>query len=383
MKKIIRITTVAGSLKILLKGQLSFMNDYYEIIGVAHSDNDDPISDVNKAEGIRTIPVNMTRKITPFKDLKSLYELYRIIKKEKPFIVHTHTPKAGTLGMLAARLAGVTNRLHTIAGLPLLEATGNKRKLLNLVEKFTYSCATMILPNSFGLKSIILEQGFCKDSKLTIIGNGSSNGIDVAHYNNEKINKVEADDLRQQLNISIDDTIYIFIGRVVSDKGINELVKAFNDISKLNAKAKLIIVGPSEDHLDPIDSLSQEIIISNNNIHAVGQIKDIRPYIYISNIFVFPSYREGFPNVVLQANCMEKPCIVSNINGSNEIIKHNFNGLIVPPKDVSALKEAMHYLLIHPNKTLELAANCRKNIVDKYKREVIWNDTLKLYKTLE
>ncbi|SDH57714.1 glycosyltransferase family 4 protein [Winogradskyella thalassocola] len=383
MKKIIRITTVSGSLKVLLKDQLRFMNEHYEIIGVANNSEDDQLDDVKAAEGIRTIAVSMTREITPLKDLKAVYKLYRIIKKEKPFIVHSHTPKAGTLGMLAAKLAGVPNRLHTIAGLPLLETTGNKRKLLNLVEKYTYECATLILPNSFGLNKIILEHQFCKASKLKVLGNGSSNGIDINHYSSEKVNKKEADSIKQQLNISNNDTVFIFVGRVVKDKGIHELVEAFNSISKLNPSTKLIIVGPREEHLDPIDPHIDEIIRRNKNIHTVGLQWDIRPYVYISDIFVFPSYREGFPNVILQANSMGKPCIVTNINGSNELITHNYNGLIVPPKDLTSLKKAMLYLLSNPSKTLELASNCRENIVKNYKREFIWDEILKLYKSLE
>ncbi|MDP5082552.1 MAG: glycosyltransferase family 4 protein, partial [Winogradskyella sp.] len=376
------ITTVAGSLRGLLKGQLNFMNGHYDILGVA-SNHNNLFEKIQEDEGIRTINVNMTRKITPFRDLKATYQLYRIIKREKPFIVHSHTPKAGTLGMLAAKLAGVSNRLHTIAGLPLLESTGNKRRLLNLVEKFTYSCATIILPNSFGMKKIILEEGFCKAPKLKVLGNGSSNGIDVEHFSNDNINKIETENLKKELNICSETTVFLFIGRVVKDKGINELVEAFEQISNENPNSKLLIVGPSEDHLDPIDHKTKLIIESNSNIHAVGHKDDIRPYVFISDIFVFPSYREGFPNVVLQASCMEKPCIVSDINGSNEIITHNYNGLIVPPKDTTALKDAMIYLLKNPNRRLELAGNSRSNIVNKYKREVIWNEMLNLYRSLE
>ena len=255
MKKIIRITTVASSLEGLLKGQLRFMNEHYDLLGVASNENN-RLHKVEEEEGIRTIAVNMTRKITPFKDLKAVYQLYRIIKREKPFIVHTHTPKAGTLGMLAAKLAGVSNRLHTIAGLPLLEATGSKRKLLNTVEKITYSCATLILPNSFGMKNIILKEGFCEDAKLKVLGNGSSNGIDVMHYSNDNVNKEEAEVLRQELDISFDSTVFLFIGRVVKDKGINELVEAFDamGISFTNADGSLRAA--DETFEDIINSLS-------------------------------------------------------------------------------------------------------------------------------
>ena len=129
MKKILRITTVPISLRNLLKGQPKFMSQYYDVVGVTSPG--DEINDVVNDEGIRVIEVEMTRTISPIKDLASLWKLYKVIKKEKPFIVHSHTPKAGTLGMMAAKLAGVPNRLHTIAGLPLLVATGPKRKLLD------------------------------------------------------------------------------------------------------------------------------------------------------------------------------------------------------------------------------------------------------------
>ncbi|NRD23519.1 glycosyltransferase family 4 protein [Winogradskyella litoriviva] len=381
MKKIIRITTIAMSLKILLKGQLSFMNKYFEIIGVSGGGKD--LKEVEEIEGIRTIDVPMTRSITPLKDLVSVYRLYKVFKKEKPLIVHTHTPKAGTVGMLAAKLAGVPHRLHTIAGLPLLEATGNKRILLNIVEKFTYKCSTLILPNSFGMKEIILKEKFCSENKLKIIGKGSSNGIDVEHYSQDKVSIEEANKLRQQLDIQQQDTVFIFIGRVVKDKGINELVSAFSEISKLNSTAKLVIVGPSEKELDPIDSKTEDLIEKNKNIHSVGLIKDIRPYVAISNVLTFPSYREGFPNVVLQANSMGLPCIVSDINGCNEIITDGFNGIIIPPKDSKALENAMRQLLENPNLREDLAKNTRQNILDNYRREYIWEELLKLYKTLE
>jgi len=380
MKKIIRITTVAMSLKTLLKGQLRYMNNHFNIIGV--SSGGPNLEAVEKQEGISTIEVNMTRTITPFKDLKAVYQLYKVFKKEKPEIVHTHTPKAGTVGMLAAKLAGVPHRLHTIAGLPLLEATGNKRKLLNVVEKFTYRYATLVLPNSFAMKDIIIEEKFCSEKKLRVIGNGSSNGIDTNHYDVKNVPTDSIDALKKQLNISPQDVVFLFIGRVVKDKGINELVEAFNAISQSHSDAKLIIVGGKEEELDPIAPATDTIINNNNNIHEIGAVKDIRPYVAISDVLAFPSYREGFPNVVLQASCMERPCIVTDINGCNEIISNNFNGLIIPPKDSEALRKAMMTLYNNPNLIKELGANARPNIVNKYKRELIWQELLELYNNL-
>lgn len=381
MQKLIRITTVPSSLRSLLKGQHRFMSKYFEVIGV--SGDGDALAEVRQNEGIRTHVVEMTRTITPLKDLKALLKLYKFFKKEKPFIVHTHTPKAGTVGMIAAKLAGVPNRLHTIAGLPLLEKTGVMRKLLNLVEKLTYSCSTLILPNSFKLKRIILTEKFTSASKLKVIGHGSSNGIDTEHYNIAHVTEKEKEQLRESLNINENDTVFIFIGRIVKDKGINELVAAFNLLTKKHSRCKLLLIGSRENHLDPLLSKTEILIKENICIIPTGVQKDIRPYVSISHALTFPSYREGFPNVVLQASCMCLPCIVSDINGCNEIIEDQVNGLIIPVKNSEALESAMIYMIENPVKRLDMIKHSRKRILERYKQEFIWNESLKLYRSLE
>ena len=381
MKKLIRITTVPSSLRTLLKGQHRFMSKHFEVIGV--SGEGDALAKVRQNEGIKTHVVEMTRTITPFKDLKALLRLYKFFKKEKPFIVHTHTPKAGTLGMIAAKLAGVPNRLHTVAGLPLLEKTGVIGKLLKLIEKLTYSCSTLILPNSFKLKRIILAEKFTSASKLKVIGNGSSNGIDTEHYNITHVTEKEKERLRESLNINENDTVFIFIGRIVKDKGINELVAAFNLLTKKHSRCKLLLIGSRENHLDPLLSKTEILIKENICIIPTGVQKDIRPYVSISHALTFPSYREGFPNVVLQASCMCLPCIVSDINGCNEIIEDQVNGLIIPVKNSEALESAMIYMIENPEKRLDMIKHSRKRILERYKQEFIWNESLKLYRSLE
>lgn len=381
MKKILRITTVPISLRNLLKGQPKFMSQYYEVVGITSSGEE--INDVVNDEGIRVIEVEMTRTISPIKDLVSLWKLYKVIKKEKPFIVHSHTPKAGTLGMMAAKLAGVPNRLHTIAGLPLLVATGAKRKLLDFVEKITYACATRIYPNSLGLKDIIIQNGYTKPSKLKVIANGSSNGIDVNHFSVENISEETKTTLREELNIIEDDIVFVFVGRLVTDKGINELISAFKKLSADHQNIKLLLVGTFESELDPLHDSTLNEIESNNNIINVGWQTDVRPYFAISNVLAFPSYREGFPNVVMQAGAMELPSIVTNINGCNEIIKEGVNGLIIPPKDENELYLAMLNIIENPSKQKELANASRKMICDNYQRQVIWEALLQEYRDLE
>jgi glycosyltransferase involved in cell wall biosynthesis len=380
-KKIIRITTVPASLGILLKGQLKYMNNNYDVLGVSSSGSH--LVDVQQNEGVATHVIEMTRTISPLKDLKSLYKLYKLIKKEQPFIVHTHTPKAGTLGMLAARLARVPNRLHTIAGLPLLEATGAKRILLNVVEKITYASATLILPNSFGLYEIVKTHNFTTENKLKVIGKGSSNGIDTEHFKKSNISLNVQKELRQNLNISDTDFVFTFVGRLVTDKGINELIDAFSIINKTNQNIKLLLVGTLETELDPLKEKTLKTIETNENIISVGWQTDVRPYFAISNALVFPSYREGFPNVVMQACAMEIASIVTDINGCNEIIEHDKNGIIIQPKSTDDIVNAMLYLLNNPKKTEAYANAARSNILENYKREIIWSELLKLYKSIE
>ncbi|TYA71862.1 glycosyltransferase family 4 protein [Seonamhaeicola marinus] len=380
-KKIIRVTTVPISLGGLLQGQLKFMSSFYEILGVSSVGVDNKLKKVGQQEKVRVLPIEMTRKITPFQDIKALIKLYKLFKKEKPLIVHSHTPKAGTLSMIAAKFAGVPHRLHTIAGLPLLEANGLKRTILNTVEKITYSCATKIYPNSFGLKEIILKNKFTTKKKIKVIANGSSNGIDTEVFDNSLYSQIEKDNLRKTLNISKDDLVYIFIGRIVTDKGINELIEAFSKINKTSNNVKLLLVGGYESELDPLSSKTLNIIETNKNIISTGWVNDVRSYLSISNVLTFPSYREGFPNVVMQAGAMGLPCIVSNINGCNEIIIEGENGTIIPVKDSDALYNSM--LKFYNNKQHFDSKKCRDLIVKRYKRQVVWDALLNEYQQID
>ena len=160
------------------------------------------------------------------------------------------------------------------------------------------------------------------------------------------------------------------------------MVAAFNSLSKKNKNCKLLLVGPRENHLDPLLPETETVIKSNKNILAVGVQKDIRPYVAISHVLTFPSYREGFPNVVLQGSCMELPCIVGNINGCNEIIEHNVNGLIIPVKDAKAVENAMQYMIDFPEKRQAMIAHSRSRILERFKQEFVWNEILKTYQTL-
>lgn len=385
MKKLIRITTVPISFKVLLKGQLRFMaSNGFDVKGV--SSEGEELKEVRENEGIVMEAINMSRKITPFQDLKSLWEMWNFLRKEKPQIVHTHTPKAGIIGMLAARLAGVPHRLHTVAGLPLMEAMGIKRKILNFVERLTYSSATRVYPNSKGLYNFILQNNFTQSNKLKIIANGSSNGINTTFFSPAQVSEIEKITLREKLNIQPDDFVFVFVGRIVSDKGINELIKAFSELqtAKNNELTgiKLLLVGDLESDLDPLNPETLAEINQNKDIISVGFQQDVRPFFAISDALAFPSYREGFPNVVMQAGAMGLPSIVSDINGCNEIIVEGKNGLIIPPKNVEKLKEKMLTLAKDKNLYTKLKGNSRRMIENRYEQSVVWNALLEEYEGL-
>lgn len=376
-KKLIRITTVSGSLDGLLQNQLKFMSDHFEVIGM--SSKGIRLDKVRKEQNVRVIPLQMSRSISPLKDVVALIKLYTILRKEKPFILHSHTPKAGLLGMMASYFAKVPHRLHTVAGLPLLETKGIKRIILNFAEKATYAFATRVYPNSFGLEKIILDHNFTNKNKLKVIGNGSSNGIDLAHFDPSLFSKEENGALRQQLNIGESDFVFINIGRMVKDKGINELVEAFCKIQDTHKSVKLLLLGEFEKDLDPLLPETMDHIKNNPNIIYLGWQWDVRPYFAISNMLAFPSYREGFPNVVMQAGAMGLPSIVSDINGCNEIIVNGENGCIVPPKSMDDLYVAMIEAI---NNGTSKFKNARNSIAVRFDRSVIWNAILAEYDSL-
>ena len=380
-KKLIRITTVPLSLDKLLEGQLHFMSEFFQVIAVSSEKN--YLERIGEREKVGTYHLEMTRKITPIHDLISVVKMYFFLKKTKPFIVHTHTPKAGMVGMFAAKLAGVPIRLHTVAGLPLLETSGTKRKVLDWVEKQTYSCATKVYPNSNALRAIITQNKYCSLNKLHVIANGSTNGIDTAHFDSSLFSEEEISNRKKKLGIQPNDFVFIFVGRIVADKGVNELLAAFSQLNKEASKVKLLLVGPLEQDLNPLSFETIKEIDTNSNVISVGYQNDVRPFFAVSNCLVFPSYREGFPNVVMQAGAMNIPSIVTNINGCNEIILDNQNGLLIPVKNEKAILQAMKNIHSDTDLCMKLKQNARQLIVSRYEQHVVWNAILEEYRTFE
>lgn len=377
INKIIRVSTIPLSLNILMKNQFLFLRNYYDVIAVSSGGED--LEELQKREGVKTKAIEIKRKISIIDDLLSLIKLYIYFKKEKPLIVHSITPKAGLLSMMAAKMAGIPIRIHTFTGLIFPTRTGMMKILLIQMDKILCYCATNVYPEGKGVRNDLLEYKIT-NKPLKILANGNVNGIDLAVFDPSLFPPQDRQVLKQQLGILHEDFVYIFIGRLVKDKGINELIHAFKKLS--SSKAKLLLVGSLEpDHGLEDDTLHE--MKNNPEIISVGFQKDVRLFLAISDALVFPSYREGFPNVVMQAGAMGLPSIVTDINGSNEIIIHNENGIIIPPKNDLFLYESM--LMVSKDHALreKLKRNARQMIADRYQQSVVLNALLEEYKNLE
>ena len=381
MKSILfRTATISMSLNVLLKGQLNFLNRYYDVTAISGSD--DFLLELKQREGVEVFDIEMQRQIAPIEDLKSLWKLYKYFAKEKPLIVHSITPKAGLLTMMAAKMAGVPIRMHTFTGLIFPSRTGLIQKVLINMDKLLCYCATNIYPEGKGVRADLIQYKITK-KPLKILANGNVNGIDKDYFDPELYSSEDKIQLRNELGILENDFVFIFVGRLVRDKGINELIAAFLKLQSNSKKVKLLLVGPFENDLDPLNIETIKAIHECNTIITVGFQEDVRPYYAFSDALVFPSYREGFPNVVLQAGAMGLPCIVTNISGCNEIIIEGQNGTIIPVKNESGIYNAMIKLSSDKDYYSVLKSNARKMITSRYEQQVVWEALLAEYKSLE
>lgn len=378
-KTLIRITTVPMAFKVLLAGQPRFMsNNGFNVIMISADGKE--ARDLESEEGCKHIIVPMTRRITPFQDIISFFKLRKVIKKNKPDIVHTHTPKAGLLGMLAAKSLGVKIRIHTVGGLPLIIETGFKRKLLMLTEKLTYYGATEVWPNSRSMMNFIIDEKMATPEKLAVIDNGSTNGIDLKKFSRQNLNEETKKKIEDSLP-PINGLKILCVGRMVKDKGIEELVAVFEKLQKQYA-LQLILVGPFEPHLDPLSSETLDTIINNPAITHISWSDAIEYYMALADIFIHPSHREGFPNVILQAGAMHLPVICSNIPGNADIIQDQKTGLMFEVKNVADLYIKLKFAMENKERTQKIAHTLFEEVTQLYSRKRIHEVILDTYNRL-
>ncbi len=373
-KKIIRSATIGLSLNVFCQGLLRELSEKrYDVIAISSPDGD--LEELGRREGVRTIGVQMQRHIAPVKDLISLFRLIRVFIKERPDMVHSMTPKAGLLCMIASWIARVPIRVHTFTGLVFPTEKGLKKKILMATDKLTCFCATHVIPEGQGVLND-LRNNDITSKPMKVLGYGNVMGVDMTRFSRrpEVMEKVA---LLQKQGVFT----FVFVGRIVGDKGINELVYAFKEllVQDFPKRLRLVLIGNYESDLDPISSDSNQSIDSTSEIEAVGSQygDDLLAWYAVSDCFVFPSYREGFPNTVLEAGAMGVPSIVTDINGSREIIipyekdNQGATGLIIPSHDADALQKAMAWMITHDAEREKMAANARPSIESRFEQHFV------------
>lgn len=371
--KVVLATTAATSLATLLKGQPRFLAEHFEVLLVTSPGPE--CQQISDREGVRVQTVPMARSVSPAADAGSLARLVRVFREFGPQIVHTYTPKAGLLGMAAARMAGVPHRLHSVVGLPLMEATGSRRLLLSTAERANYAMTTQLFSNSFGL---IPHMPVFGRRSVRVIGKGSINGVDCAHFSPEAVSAVERDALRSDFRISGDEVVLTFVGRLVGDKGVVELCDAFDRLAR-RFPIRLLLVGDEEPGLDPLPQRIRDALAAHPKIVRVGWVDDVRPFLAISDALVLPSYREGLPNSLIEALAMGVPCVTTDINGCNEVVIPHVNGILVPAKDEFALERGIESLVGDPHRREMMSGNARSSVVDKFEQSRFHQELLSVY----
>lgn len=380
-RKIIRSATVPMSLESFLDGTFGLLMDRYELVLVSSPDPE--LGALYEKYGMRTIGVPMERHISPVRDAVALLRLVRVFRQERPYMVHSMTPKAGLLCMMAAWLARVPRRVHTFTGLVWPTAVGMKRRVLMLTDWLTCACATHIIPEGEGVMHDL--QRHITKKPMKVLGYGNVRGVDMGYWDAAKVHD-DALALRRSLFGDEDAFVFLFVGRLVGDKGLNELVAAFErlQVQPGYEKARLVLVGRAEEELDPLKPVAWERIHQLPSIVEVGPAygRGLLAWYAASDCFVLPSYREGFPNTVLEAGAMGLPSIVTDINGSREIVEDGKNGMVIPSKDANALYLAMKRMMEDSQLRKSMAAEARPMIASRFEQSFVRQCLLDFYEEI-
>ena len=382
MKKLIWVTTVAQSM-VLFKGQLKFMSNYFDLIFVSSNElKPNELTERGMTEKIRVHELPMKREISLFNDLKSLVAFLSYFRAIKPDAVHGNTPKGALLSMLAAKLTGVRTRIYMCHGLRYQGYSGVMRKVLEGMEWLACACATQVLCVSDGVRKTLATDGICTTKKSRVIGHGSCNGVDKDFFDPSAYNMETKERLRSQYGIGKDDFLFIFMGRIVKDKGVNEMVEAFTRYREENPRARLMILGAFENEQNPVDTRVRDMIKGNQNGVVYGGMQsDVRPFLAASQCLVLPSYREGFGMVLMEAGAMGVPVISSDIIGCNNVVTED-NGLLVEPKNADDLYQKMKRMAEDTSLYRHFAASSRSSVVKRFDQKMLWNEFLANYQSI-
>lgn len=407
-KKLIRVTTADISLDSLLEGQLKFLNQYFEVVGVAKDTG--ILQKVSEREGIRVVDAPLERPISLMKDIRALWFLYRLFRKETPWCVHANTPKGSLLSMIAAWLARVPHRIYTVTGLRYQGAQGLLRFVLKTMERLSCLFATNVIPEGKGVMQC-LRRDHITGKPLQVVHYGNINGKDTTFFSRDStiqtaslmisnelitLRGLSENDtrnlIRSELGFSQDDFVFVFIGRLVNDKGLAELADAMQKLEAEAPQVKLLLIGELEGEEDALVAEKLDYLMQSKSVNYIGVQADIRPYLMASDVLVFPSYREGFPNVPIEAGALGLPAIVTDINGSNEIIKDGVNGRIIQaPLDnrgrrvndiTNELYATMLWFIHHPEESARMGKSAVAMIRERYEQKDVWRALLTRYNSL-
>lgn len=376
--RVLHIVTAPQSAKGLMRGQLSYLRQAGFDVGVVTSPGPQ-LQVVKEREGVDVYAVPMEREISPFKDLLALWRLWRLIRRLKPALVNFSTPKAGLLGGVASLLAGVPCRIYTLRGLRLETVRGLKWQVLRICEKTASFSAHRIICISESLRQRGIENGLFPKKKACVLGKGSSNGVDLSRFtlDAEKIKLVK--ELCEGFSITEDVPVIGFVGRLTKDKGIVELIDAFGMVQSAIPDARLLLIGRFEEG-DPVPCGTRERIENDPSIIRTGYIDDPVPYYYMMTVFAFPSYREGFPNVVLEAGAAGVPVVGARATGVVDAVVDGETGLLGPVGDAQVLADNLLRVLQDKNLAKRLGDAGRRRVEQHFSSEYVWKELEKFYR---
>jgi glycosyltransferase involved in cell wall biosynthesis len=367
---LIHVTTVPFTF-IFFNGQIGYMlHKGFEVQGVSSATNGD-LKLVAARENIPMHAVYMTRSINPLADLRALTRLYRLFRQLQPAIVHAHTPKGGLLGVLAARLARVPVVIYGMHGLPFVTAAGLKRQLLRWTEAISCRFAHRVMAVSFAIRERALDEGFCPDNKIRVLGSGSTNGVDAeGRFNPNTLKPWIRAETRARYQIPEDSLVLGFVGRVVKDKGFIELAEAWNSLRGDFPSLYLLCAGAIESQ-DPVPPQILAQLQADPHVRFCGHVEDPVPLYAIMDLLVLPTYREGFPVSILEAAAMRLPVIATAVDGCTEAVVDGATGLLVPPRDAVELTRAISRLVADPHHRERMGEASRQRVLRDFSPELI------------
>jgi glycosyltransferase involved in cell wall biosynthesis len=367
---LLHVTTVPMSLT-FLRGQVGYMQARGLDVQALSSPGPD-LDEFRRAEGVPVHAVEMPRAITPARDLAAVARLLRVLLAIRPAIVHAHTPKGGLLGMVAAALAAVPVRIYHMRGLPFVTATGPNRLLLRQTERLSCRLAHRVICNSNSMQEAAIAEGLCPPEKIVVLAGGSGNGVDAeGRFDPGRLDGGVREVTRTRLGIPPEARVIGFIGRLVRDKGIIELVEAWRRIRARHPHARLLLVGPFEPR-DPIPAELRRELEGDARVILAGMDWNTPPLYAAMDLVVLPTYREGFPNVPLEAAAMRLPIVATRVPGCIDAVADGETGLLVPPRDSAALGTAIERYLDHPELARSHAAAGRRRVLKEFRQEIIW-----------